>query len=1263
MSSSNIASPYGGHTPLSSTNLSLVQGSSPDYDTLDHTYHDSIDESFLSSHKASRHLSNSASPSELDTPAHLPSETYGEYASYPELHDPYLGFDFGTPGRELDEDEAIVSSIEKQTPGADTQSSETVPVVVDTHSDSEVTNEAPRAVSQRPPPPPTGGNMNSQSTGSLNVPSDMASTPTGDNDASRGYMGASPRVVLTEWNSSESHELSASTNYRSPVDNLYGPQGDGYFMNPANASYTNPHMQIDTSSTGVTVSSEDHDVSRAGLDPNQRHAIGQAEIPNFQDQEKKDEIDARIAEVEHWMSQATIQEAGAYPRPTTADQRDLPPNPPPGGEAYVGIEIEDVSFEASFFDPRHNKVEEGQLYFNRNGGKVTDDDIALLSRPRHLHDPVVLPLPCDTEHYAGLTVNEIVQKYSEQFDNHSVFSRTATWGTTRRRSEPADIENFTTGSMFKELAISQNSDKKPNIFAKVGQIVRKRSVGASNKLKRNRSDAGVRGRVATPHEERAPSAATLAPPPRSPSGGRVRPQSPRLQTSFGDALTPGEGGGHSRRASLSAMSPKVGGFINNISSTLRRNRSRSDLTGEATVSGISDQWKRMGGPPVPNINSPQDGYGENENSLHGYSDAEGEDDDDDDHSFGGGLLLDQLVGDEKPNQEVFKQYVRKLNPQMGSNKHSQDLVNRLAQQQLARYKNLLGHRVKHQKDLQSNSCVSSAVCISQGKSAQAIEPKLAGRNARRAAAYDDGSDSNPDNKLGHDAFPYGIPRPPLEKLPARIECQLCFKTKDLQKPSDWTKHVHEDVQPFTCTFTPCKEPKSFKRKADWVRHENEIHRHLESWKCNLPDCTHVCHRKDNFLQHLVREHKMPEPKNKSKAAIQNAKGRDAEVWQIVESCHVESQAQSQDEPCKFCGKTFNTWKKLTVHEAKHMEQISLPIIGLVQKRLIDESTVISPVTPLPAYQPESPITTVMNTPSDSGSFMDMGRGFMQGRQNGQSASPYARQMHQGMVPMQQGVGFRQSTSNGYGNQGSTPSMSFAALPGNGMAQAARNPQYSHSIHTSVDMGTSFSNPFNNAASPIHSDHGPFSNFASGQLMQNSVNMMPIDPVLSGQQTYGSGSYASSAADISPNPGAGYTDINQATMAFSTQGEMYGGMYTATQPQMQQSINSFATSNSTNVNFGRGIQQEMSMDNSMSFGVATQASANMSRSRSDPNAQFQHQQQQQQSQQQQRIYPQQQDVSAMQDAAALGAGLGQARSRSTGSGGRHPSTYAGFGMGR
>jgi hypothetical protein len=198
-------------------------------------------------------------------------------------------------------------------------------------------------------------------------------------------------------------------------------------------------------------------------------------------------------------------------------------------------------------------------------------------------------------------------------------------------------------------------------------------------------------------------------------------------------------------------------------------------------------------------------------------------------------------------------------------------------------------------------------------------------------------------------FPRGIPLPPVKRLPAEFECNLCFRVKKFQKPSDWTKHVHEDIQPFSCTFPVCPESKSFKRKADWVRHENERHRHLEWWTCNFPECSHTCYRKDNFVQHLVREHKMAEPKVKGRGSSSSknkpvkSSQEDNEFWALVDTCRQETKSKARDEQCRFCGNVCSSFKKLSVHMGKHMEQIAMPVLDLVKLRQVSPDTIVSPI--------------------------------------------------------------------------------------------------------------------------------------------------------------------------------------------------------------------------------------------------------------------------------------------------------------------------------
>ncbi|KAJ6077324.1 uncharacterized protein N7446_000260 [Penicillium canescens] len=245
-----------------------------------------------------------------------------------------------------------------------------------------------------------------------------------------------------------------------------------------------------------------------------------------------------------------------------------------------------------------------------------------------------------------------------------------------------------------------------------------------------------------------------------------------------------------------------------------------------------------------------------------------------------------------PTLEEFLAQVMELNPRL-----EPALAQRLAQEQCRRYERLTRMRQKHSQDIINHSCRSGG-----------------------------GSPSS---------FPPGVPLPPVPSLPAQFECPICFEVKKFQKPSDWSKHAYEDVQPFTCTFPSCPDPKTFKRKADWVRHEMELHRRPEYWACSFPKCGLTFTRKDNFLGHLVREHRLTKPMVKGRKPsfpeeqLAPPESNDKTLWEIVEQCHREE--PSHEERCQFCGDSLGSWKKLMVHLGKHMEELAMPVLEMVNQ--------------------------------------------------------------------------------------------------------------------------------------------------------------------------------------------------------------------------------------------------------------------------------------------------------------------------------------------
>lgn len=813
-------------------------------------------------------------------------------------------------------------------------------------------------------------------------PSEMARFETGHNDSQWGSQQAQQPAAF----------MQASGNY-----------GDADTSSAFNGQYSTQPLHSGSEATAMRDDEgawrSNEKTGQAGLDPERRKQIADMQVPNLKEQDLQRRLDEKNFQVESWRSQAGGSSDGGDGR----DDSYFNFNNQSWTEGHRRPQPEEDTDIAPVDDAasiRENRLVEGQVYYNFDAAPTQSDMEILKNQPRHWSDAPSLPYMTET-HFQPATANDAIRRYNVNAETMSLASRQATWGT-RRRSEPslADFEAVADGSFLKKLAISKPKDgnrhRQNSIFDqgldRLANIVRSRGNSNSNSaaLKRNRSHQNFSEQAADPSSSRHNSQGTLAPP----APNYNRRQTPSVTTAFAAMTGPlaavGATHTHNRGGSVSGVptSPKTSpthlGFVGSV---IKRARSRSDIsTQEKTGSfgGLAGMWRGQGGPPVANLASPpMDAEVKKSHPQpqlqaqlqHETHDQDDDDEEDDDQADENDIKVESEQEPIVPNYEGFKSHVRRLNPDMDSRYNW--LVSRIAHQQEIRYKNLLDLRVKHSQAIMSRNCGAGRHCITLGGSATLLDakgnPRELERNSSGLQLVTDFSgalsdDSNPgEGALTDETFPAGVPMPPSRNLPAEFECQLCFKAKKFQKPSDWTKHVHEDVQPFTCTYDKCKEPKSFKRKADWVRHENERHRHLEWWICQVDDCRHPCYRKDNFLQHLVREHKLPEPKQKTKAAIKKARLTEP-AWIMLEQCHHETQNKPQDEPCKFCGKTFNTWKKLTVHLAKHMEHISLPVLKLVEVRNVDANTIISPVeqiltpvTPIDARKMESASPFNMNS--------------------------------------------------------------------------------------------------------------------------------------------------------------------------------------------------------------------------------------------------------------------------------------------------------------
>ncbi|KAL8745450.1 MAG: hypothetical protein Q9190_002411 [Brigantiaea leucoxantha] len=758
--------------------------------------------------------------------------------------------------------------------------------------------------------------------------------------------------------------------------------------------------------------------ARGGLDPQARLQVNGSEVPNFKDNAETEQIALKIADVEEWLARSeTGSDAGGTfsppPKPvatrrararSTGDQSlthanlmNLKIEPHTNADLHIpgpGVLLDEESDEEDWdVDEDGADDEEDQNSQESPAAAVVvglDDPVSKapevgaqhqLASPPPLYrvhvwqDPLYDSTdPGEAVKMQPVTSNEAIMRFQQRAKDLDAISRAATWGT--RRMSESDLEGLFQRFSFKTEDDDREKSPRRSSFLEqaAAKLLPKRS---QSMLRRKENDAPK-----SPPPTHRPSISdhkkldsfgsrqdslNIPIPQRRPSLSR-KPKSPRINTGSAIASMANQiaAVGASGPVSATGNASPTGAWAS-AKHVMKRSRSRSDFQGTSSTTNLADLWTKQGGPPMPALAAPPQ-TPPKEEKPHCVDVGEMDEDEDDEGIEDKGVTIDFTIRADPvtPTMDGFRSNVRQLNPRLPP-----FLIERVAQEQLRRYKKLIDFKVKHAQALSAKKCPSGSHCIELGGEPTYLPSKAGTKEAELShtgfavaglGQSDDDTSALAEGIVTPAQFPPGVPMPPVKRLPAEFECSLCFKVKKFHKPSDWSKHVHEDVQPFTCTFQTCAEPKSFKRKADWVRHENERHRQLEWWMCNMHDCSHKCYRKDNFVQHLVREHKLPEPKVKTtkagKPAVRGPSSQKArankelsddpldevdQVWRLVEECRHETPKDPKDEPCKFCGNICNSWKKLTVHLAKHMEQISMPVLNIVKQKEVTPETVISPI--------------------------------------------------------------------------------------------------------------------------------------------------------------------------------------------------------------------------------------------------------------------------------------------------------------------------------
>ncbi|KAK5071041.1 hypothetical protein LTS08_000325 [Lithohypha guttulata] len=749
-------------------------------------------------------------------------------------------------------------------------------------------------------------------------------------------------------------------------DNVHGGTQRSMLMPPTNDAVVDWEEEEEE---------EGAETDRSGVAPADRD---NQEHPSFDDIETHQEQEKTVNEVQDWLQRTTlsppdrdgrgptrpvrIRSRSTGARPHHNQQPILMSNQAPGPGVLVDEQSDYYYSSDDDDEPISQPDTHPATIPPRRDSEVAPDEVLPLAnefyRPRPWQDGVSVQPPDDNVRYQEETASLAIERFRRRAKETDSLSRAATWGTGRRRLSDGDVDSILGEGKTRHMSLTKTRIRNRGVsFVQEVKNIREQLKRSNSRSRQAQTQGHAElEKVQSPEPIDERSSTEL----QTYFGGsaRTKAKSPSITTALRGATgsLAAVGGGSTTASGLTLNTEPQ--HENILQRTLRRVRSKSDVNkspkspapSKPLIVHESGTASLTSATPCHNMSIVAT---QHLSPMTVARDSAG--------STPVTMPLSPRPANVMPNLDGFKIQISELNPGL-----EPYLVDRIARDQVRRYKRLVQSRVDYLNSCQAGKCQSGPRCFSMGDEAEVLPTRSgSGGTASTSAQFkvsagvdSDNDDSAFDGMVTPAAFPDGIPLPPTKKLPARFECPLCFQVKDFNKPSDWTKHVHEDVQPFTCTFASCSEPKSFKRKADWVRHENERHRHLEWWKCSLGACTHNCFRKDNFVQHLVREHKLEEPKTKGRSnpsskgkgkANQKFTPKEQEFWNLVDSCRHEDAAEAQNEPCKFCGNILASWKKLGVHVGKHMEQIAIPVIDLAQKRNITKDTILSPIESLPSH--------------------------------------------------------------------------------------------------------------------------------------------------------------------------------------------------------------------------------------------------------------------------------------------------------------------------
>jgi hypothetical protein len=139
-----------------------------------------------------------------------------------------------------------------------------------------------------------------------------------------------------------------------------------------------------------------------------------------------------------------------------------------------------------------------------------------------------------------------------------------------------------------------------------------------------------------------------------------------------------------------------------------------------------------------------------------------------------------------------------------------------------------------------------------------------------------------------------------------FECPLCFGILEIETEIAWRHHVFEDIPPYVCTSGTCESAvKSFSRRHEWARHEEEMHRKL--WRCPY-GCLESIGSSEGFKSHVRTVHHLADQIDT--------------VRDLTAACGRASNKEGA-RSCPLCAKPCDSLKRWVKHVGHHLEQLTL----------------------------------------------------------------------------------------------------------------------------------------------------------------------------------------------------------------------------------------------------------------------------------------------------------------------------------------------------